>query len=185
MRKVPLIPIMLLAFGACDAALTDPTDISGPVPATLVVPDGAVQVKVDIQPNSENTGNVVNVGTPSFVTVAILAEPVEADGEPFDVTTVVISSVRFGPEGVEASPLHVFTVDGPGDHFRDTDGDGEPDVLLLHFDKAEAGLDALGPGTVTLFVMADTQLSEDTPGPSVWGGEEVKLVINQKQQGKQ
>jgi len=185
MGKALLIPITLLAFGACDAAVTDPTDMSGPVPAALVVPENAVQVTVDIQPNSENTGNVVNVGTPSFVTVAILAAPVEVDGDPFDVATVDISTVRFGPEGsLEASPLHTFTADG-GDHFRDTDGDGVLDMLLLHFDKEEAGLDHLELGTVILYLTAETWLSEDTPGPSIWGGEEVKLVVNQKQQGKQ
>jgi hypothetical protein len=46
------------------------------------------------------------------------------------VSTVVVSSVRFGPSG--SSPVQ-------GSHIADVDGDGEPD-LVMHFRTAETGI---------------------------------------------
>ena len=156
MRKVLLIPIVLLAFGACDRVVMDPVEPSEAAPAAL---EGE-GLTVDIQPFSE--GNVINLGTRSFVTVAIMGSA------NITVTTVDPSTARFGPAG--ATPVHVFTTESPTDHIRDIDEDGYTD-MLLHFDKAETGL-------VPVDGLEKVTLTATVSGSTMSGYEWVKLITN-------
>jgi len=161
MRKVLLIPILLFAFGACDRVASNPAAPSEVAPSALL--DDALAVTVDIQPFS--TANVINLGTRSYVSVAVLGSAV------FDVTSVDPATAMFGP-GL-AVPAHVFTMDSPTDHIRDINEDGFLDVMF-HFDKTAAGLYDLPPGEWSFLEL--TALTVD--GTAVAGGEEVKLITN-------
>jgi hypothetical protein len=83
----------------------------------------AIGIAMDIKPGE--FPNSINPKGNGVIPVAILT----TDG--FDATTVDPLSVRFGPEGAQASPKK-----GP---IRDVNHDGEPD-LVLHFKTRATGI---------------------------------------------
>jgi 6-phosphogluconolactonase (cycloisomerase 2 family) len=101
---------------------TDVVDDAGRAPSSAVALGLSFPVAVDIRPGS--VPNPVNPRSFGVIPVAILG----ASG--FDVTTVLVSSVRFGPSG--APPVQ-------GGEIEDVDGDGELD-LVLHFRTAATGI---------------------------------------------
>jgi hypothetical protein len=84
----------------------------------------AVSVRIDIKPGSAR--NPINPRSNGVIPVAILTT------RAFNATTVVPSTVRFGPSG--ATEAH-----GRG-HRADVDGDGDQD-LLLHFRTQATGIE--------------------------------------------
>jgi concanavalin A-like lectin/glucanase superfamily protein len=81
------------------------------------------RVKIDIKP--DGFPNSVNPRSAGVIPVAIITTPT------FDATSVVASTVRFGPSGTEAAPKHSA--------LEDVDGDGEVD-MILHFPTASAAI---------------------------------------------
>lgn len=80
-------------------------------------------VQIDIKPGS--VPNSINPRSKGKLPVAILTTPA------FDATTVNPASVRFGPTGTEAAPVHSA--------LADVDGDGDID-LILHFKTRATGI---------------------------------------------
>jgi len=80
-------------------------------------------VTIDIKPGS--FPNSINPRSAGVIPVAIMTTPA------FDATSVVASTVRFGPSGTEAAPQHWA--------LEDVDGDGDLD-MILHFPTASAGI---------------------------------------------
>jgi hypothetical protein len=101
---------------------TDVVDGAGRSPSSAVLLALSLAVALDIKPGS--VPNPVNLRSSGVIPVAILGS------SRLDVSTVVVSSVRFGPSG--SSPVQ-------GSHIADVDGDGEPD-LVMHFRTAETGI---------------------------------------------
>lgn len=158
MRNMLLIPIVVLAVGACERTVTGPAS-----PVASVEAEDLLAITIDIQPFS--TQNVINLGTRSHVSVAVIGS------DQFDVRTVDPSTARFGP-GL-ATPIHTFTVDSPTDHVRDVNADGVLD-MMFHFDKTAAGLYDLAVGQSWLLEL--TAVTVD--GATIAGGEVVKLITN-------
>jgi uncharacterized delta-60 repeat protein len=101
--------------------------------------DGAAEalaVAIDIRPATDR--NRINLRSKGVVRVAILSTAA------FDATSVDPLSVRFGPAGATA-----FKERG---HSKDTDGDGDTD-LVLHFRTQETGL---AGGTTTACLTGQT-----------------------------
>jgi DNA-binding beta-propeller fold protein YncE len=96
-----------------------------PVLSDIRVQPAVIEVDVDIKPGSHpNTINVSRVT--GVVPVAVLGSP------DFDVTTIDVATLRFGPDG--ALPTH--TIDG---HLEDVDLDGFVD-LVSHYVAGDTGL---------------------------------------------
>jgi hypothetical protein len=89
----------------------------------ITVASAATRVAIDIKPGSNR--NSINPRSRGRVAVAILAT------DSFDATTVNLTTVRFGPTGTEAAPVHSAP--------EDVDGDGDTD-LVLHFNTEAAGI---------------------------------------------
>ena len=83
-----------------------------------------IQVAIDIQPG--DAANSINPRSRGVIPVAVLA------GTDFDVSTVDLYSVRFGPE--RAPESH-----SAGGHFEDVNADGLID-LVLHFRTQSTGI---------------------------------------------
>lgn len=129
MKRFLLLPAACFAFIACESGVTtSPSADAAYDPPTAAIVDAAI-LTINVQPKATN--NVINLGTPSMIVVAIVGTP-ETAWTDFDLT-----SVWFGPD--QAPRLHEFVLDGPTDHLKDVDGDGDDD-LMFHFDKAATGL---------------------------------------------
>ena len=75
---------------------------------------GPILASVDIRPKSD--ANRINPNSNKTINVAIFS----VSG--FDATSIDANTVRFGPTGTEAAPIHIAT--------RDVDGNGSRDVIL-------------------------------------------------------
>lgn len=92
-----------------------------------------VAVDIDIKPGSDP--NSINLKSKGVIPVAILGS------DSFDVTTVDVTTLEFGPDG--ASPAHDLT--DPvvyADHFQDVNEDGFMD-LVCHFRTKDTGIGSL------------------------------------------
>jgi hypothetical protein len=127
-------------------------DFTGSI-AFKLYPVGALPVTIDVIP--AGTQNRINMTAPLplYVPVAIM------NTANFDVTTVDVSSMRFGP-GSAAPVAHMYP---------DTDGDGNPDALLMRFLKADTGFSCRGiqPGDVT---------GETVTGRTITGTDTVRIL---------
>ncbi len=93
-------------------------------------PAAITKIPIDIKP--ENRTNPVNPRSHGVTPVALLGT------EDFDVTTVDVTTLRFGPD--EAAPAHDLTDGWPyNDPLRDVNCDGFVD-LLVHFKTQETGI---------------------------------------------
>lgn len=108
-------------------------------------------VKIDVKPGS--FPNSVNPRSRGRTPVAILT----SDG--FDATTVNPATVRFGPSGAEAAPVHSA--------LDDVDGDGDLD-LVLHFKTRATGIQC-GDASVVL-------TGETFGGQAVRGVDSIRTV---------
>lgn len=93
---------------------------------TITVTVMAIDIKPGSYPNS------INTKSNGVVPVAILG------GETFDVTTVDVTTLEFGPSG--AAPAHDLTdPDVYNEHIQDVNGDGWMD-LVSHYRQKDTGL---------------------------------------------
>ena len=171
-------PDTALAYGVCSSAViyfasgSHSIDIENihipPIswPGGPPFSDGTVAFKaerlrewpIDIKPGSDP--NSINTKSKGVIPVAILGSAI------FDVTTVDVTTLEFGPDG--ATPAHDLT--DPvvyADHLQDVNLDGFTD-LVCHFKTQEAGL-----------VMGDTDatLTGDTnDGETFTGMDSVNIV---------
>lgn len=146
MRWQLLVPVSVAILVACEPATVNAPGVDPPGAAEATVVDEGALV-IDVQPGSEK--NQVNLSSPSTqIAVAVFG----AEGFVFDVELVDLTSAAFGPNGL--ARLHEFTLEGPGDHVRDLDEDGVPDLLMFHFDKLAAGF-AVGPADACLTLVYD------------------------------
>lgn len=125
-------------------------DVSSLSPFALFAA-GTITVPVDIKPG--NGANTVNLRSKGVIPLAVLT-----DGA-FDATTVLVSSVRFGPDGASAAHPH--------GHIEDVDGDGDLD-LMLHFGTQETGLSR-----------SDTQaclVGQTSAGVNIEGCDAIRIV---------
>ena len=101
----------------------------GPVLSDIRVQPALIEVDVDIKPGSYP--NSINIKrTTGVIPVAVLG------GDDFDVSTIDVSTLRFGPN--QALPAHDLT--NLKKHLADVDGDGYVD-LVSHYVVGETGLD--------------------------------------------
>ena len=162
MRRMMLVPVALLALVGCEQSSPVALDstVAGSVEAGLfaTIPDDARELTIDFKPalgSDESMGyDVLSRKKRGTVTVALLGVP-EAEGAPFDVTTVDASAVVFGQgEGFMASPKHDFSgEDVLIEHLVDVDGNGAPD-LLFHFAATDLGLGSLS-GTLEFCLVGE------------------------------
>jgi hypothetical protein len=102
--------------------------IYGDALVSLPVPE--IEVAIDIKPGSDR--NPINLKSKGVIPVAILGS------DEFDVTTVDVTTLAFGPAG--APPAHDLTEPGTYvGHLEDVNGDGLLD-LVAHFHTQETGL---------------------------------------------
>lgn len=80
-------------------------------------------VDIDVKPGSDP--NSVNPRSPGVIPVAVLGT------DTFDVASIDVTTIRFGPSGTEAAPHHSA--------LEDVDGDGLTD-LVLHFLTQASGI---------------------------------------------
>ena len=113
-------------------------------------------VSVDVRPRGD--ANKIKPNSSQNINVAILS----VDG--FDATTIDPSTVRFGPTGTEAAPIHVGR--------KDVDGDGNRD-MVLRFQIAATGINC-GDTSVSL----TGQASQGFP---IIGSSPIKTVQCKKQ----
>jgi len=111
-----------------------------------------VFVEIDIKPGSDP--NSINTRSMGLVPVAILGSAT------FDVTTVDVTTLAFGPDG--ASPAHDLTdPDTYDEHLQDVNDDGFLD-LVSHYKQKETGI-ACGDTDATLTgALLDGTLIEGT-----------------------
>lgn len=96
---------------------------------SLIPPSSAIKVRIDIKPDT--FPNSINPSNKGEIAVAILTTGPSDNFTAFDATTVDPTTVRFGPTGTEAAPVH--------DARKDVDGDGDLD-LILHFNTQDTGI---------------------------------------------
>jgi hypothetical protein len=101
-------------------------------------PPVANKVKIDIKPSS--FPNSINPRSEGRIAVAILTTGAADNVVAFEATTVDPTTVRFGPTGTEAAPVH--------DSWEDVDGDGDVDVIV-HFTTQDTGIKC-GDSSATL-----------------------------------
>jgi len=106
-------------------------------------------VEIDIKPGS--FPNSINPGGKGVIPVAILGTPT------FDVSTVDVGTVLFGPGG--ALPVHYA--------LEDVDGDGDLD-MILHFKTQETGI---AEGDIEATLTANTM-----GGIPIWGTDSVRTA---------
>ena len=109
-----------------------PTGLNGPfIDGTVAFKAERLTVwPIDIKPGSDP--NSINTKSKGVIPVAILGSDI------FDVTTVDVTSLGFGPG--DAEPVHDLTdLDVYNDHLQDVDLDGYLD-LVCHFKTQESGL---------------------------------------------
>lgn len=82
-----------------------------------------ILIVIDIKPGSDP--NSINPSSQGVIPVAVLTT------EEFDASTVDVQTVRFGPTGTEAAPVH--------SDLYDVDGDGDVD-LILQFRTQDTGI---------------------------------------------
>ena len=112
---------------------------------------GQLLVSIDVQPRSEATKT--NPNSTNNINVAIFS----ING--FDAATVDPNTVRFGPTGTEAAPIHVGR--------RDVDGDGDRD-LVVRFEIQDTGIKC-GNTSATL-------TGQILGGPSIIGSSPIRTV---------
>ena len=95
------------------------------MPFQTVVAPLIEEVRIDVKPGSAK--NLIRVHSDRIIPVAILGTPT------FDVSSVDVSSVRFGPGAASAARGH--------GHRKDVNRDGLPD-LVLYFRIRESGIQA-------------------------------------------
>lgn len=89
----------------------------------------AIPVTIDIKPGS--FPNSINPNNQGVIPVAILTTDPSDNVTTFDAATVDPVTVRVGPTGTEAAPVH--------DALEDVDGDGDTD-MTLHFNVQDTGI---------------------------------------------
>lgn len=117
----------------------------------VVTSPPVVQVPIDIKPGS--LPNSINPRSLGRTPVAILTT------DSFDATTASPTTVRFGPTGSEAAPVHSA--------LEDVDGDGDID-LILHFDTQATGIEC---GDVSALLTGET-----FGGQAIEGSESIATV---------
>jgi len=116
------------------------------------LPPAPEEIVIDIKPNSDH--NPINPNSKGVIPVAILGS------SSFDVTTVDVTTLAFGPDG--ATPAHDLT--DPvvyADHLQDVNNDGFMD-LVSHYRTQDTGI-AKGDIEACL-------TGEPTGGGAIWGG---------------
>ena len=94
------------------------------------LPDGPQEIEIDIKPGSDR--NSINPNSKGLIPVAILGSA------SFDVTTLDVTTLAFGPDG--ATPAHDLT--DPvvyADHLQDVNNDGFTD-LVSHYPTQDTGI---------------------------------------------
>ena len=108
-------------------------------------------VQIDIKPGS--FPNSINPRSRGKIPVAILTT------DSFDATTASPNTVRFGPTGTEAAPVHSA--------LADVDGDGDID-LILHFKTQATGIKC---GDVSALLTGET-----FGGQAIEGSDSIRTV---------
>lgn len=119
---------------------------------------GAEEIEIDIKPGSDH--NPINPNSKGVIPVAILGSA------PFDVTTVDVTTLTFGPDG--ATPAHDLT--DPivyADHLQDVNSDGFTD-LVSHYRTQDTGI-AKGDTEACL-------TGETTGGVAILGCDAIRTV---------
>ena len=128
-----------------------------PGPAAIEVLDIPEEIEIDIKPGSDR--NSVNPKNKGVIPVAILGS------DSFDVTTVDVTTLMFGPD---ATPAHDLTdPDVYADHLQDVNSDGFMD-LVSHYRTQDTGI-AKGDTEACL-------TGETTGGGAIWGCDDIKTV---------
>jgi hypothetical protein len=101
-----------------------------------------VRVPVDIDIKPGNVPNSLNLNGNGVVPVSVFGS------EDLDVSTIVVSTVRFGVTGFEAAPVH-------NGHIEDLNDDGINDIVL-HFREGDLriAVDTPGNAELTLYLTA-------------------------------
>ncbi|MCH8921271.1 MAG: hypothetical protein IIA23_11300 [Chloroflexi bacterium] len=116
------------------------------------------EIEIDIKPGSDR--NPVKLKSKGVIPVAILGS------DAFDVTTVDVTTLTFGPDG--ATPAHDLT--DPvvyADHLKDVNGDGFTD-LVSHYRTQDTGI-ATGDTEACL-------TGETTGDVAIWGCDDIRTV---------